>query len=99
MPDTGSHSSFDHSLDEKVSGKSQRRTIARVPESAQDVSVAIVVLIEGYQHFIIDLRYPNEPASAAGADRGHTAPRFEVRQRRDLHLHSSLAQGIEIVGD
>src|SRR5215203_680345 len=99
MSETGGHSGFDHSLDEKVSGESKRRTIPRVPESAQDVSVAIVVLIESYQHFIIDLRHPHETASAAAADRGHTAPRFEVRQRRDLHLHSSLAQGIEVVGD
>ena len=90
---------LDHPLNQEICGKSQWWTIARIPQSAQDVSVAIVVLVERHQHFVIDLRYPNKTAAAAGANCGHAAPRLEIRQRRNLHLHASFSQRIEIVGD
>ena len=86
----GVDAGLDHALDQWIRRRERRRAVHRVPQTAQDVGVAVVVLCKRDEHFVIHLGSPEESAIRAASDAARDA--LDEGRTRTLAVKSYAAR-------
>jgi hypothetical protein len=90
--------SLKYALGHEVGGNSGWRTIQSAPQASDDVGVAMIVLVERYEHFVIDLGNPQKAAPGPAADANHPRPGIQVRKGGNVHLYPAFGKNVEVAG-